>query len=218
MTVTVSERPQFRARSDVRLLVAAALGIAVFASTMALSPWQVAVLSGWITTSAVVVIWVFIATWTKTADDTARLATKEDDSRAAADVLIVSAAVASLVAVGFGLLKAADEHAFAKGAMTAVAVVSVALSWAAVQATFMLHYARLYYGDGGGIDFNDEADPDFRDFAYLALTIGMTYQVSDTDLTSKALRRAATWHALLSYLFGTVIVAVMINVVAGLVR
>ena len=213
-----AERPLLHARSDVRLIVAAGIGIAVFASTMALSPWQVAVLTGWDTTSAVVVIWVFIATWTKTANDTARLATKEDDSRAAADVLIVSAAVASLVAVGFGLLKAADEHALAKGAMTAVAVVSVALSWAAVQATFTLRYARLYYGEGGGIDFNDDSDPDYRDFAYLALTIGMTYQVSDTDLTSKALRRAATQHALLSYLFGTVIVAMMINVVAGLVR
>lgn len=219
MTVTIAaERPLLHARAGVRLAVAAGLGAVVFAVTMALTPWQVAVLTAWDAASAVAVAWVLTATWTKTSADTARLATKEDDSRAAADVLVISAAVASLAAVGFGFLKAAQEHGVAKGAVTTVAVVSVALSWAAVQAVFMLRYARLYYSENGGIDFNEDSAPDYRDFSYLAFTIGMTYQVSDTDLTSKPVRRAATQHALLSYLFGTVIVAMMINGVAGLVR
>ncbi len=198
--------------------MAAALGIAALAVTIPLTTWQVAVLTGWDTTSAVMVAWVVIAVRSTTGTDTARLAQREDDSRAQADVLIVSAAVASLVAVGFGLAKAAGEQASAKAAMTALAVLSVALSWALVQATFMLRYARLYYSQQDGIDFNGESAPDYRDFAYLALTIGMTYQVSDTDLTTKAVRRAATQHALLSYLFGTVIVAMTINVVAGLLH
>ena len=206
------------ARAGERLLAAAAAGAAVFASTMAFTPWQVAVLGGWDAASAVAIIWVFVATGTKTSAETAGMATKEDDSRAAADVLIMSAAVASLVAVGFGLLKAAEAHGASKGIITAIAALSVALAWAAVQATFTLRYARLYYSENGGIDFNEDSAPDYRDFAYLAVTIGMTYQVSDTNLTSKSLRRAATQHALLSYLFGTVIVAMMINVVAGLVR
>ena len=213
-----TERPLLHACAGVRLVVAAGLGTVVFALAMTLSPWQVAVLIGWDAASTVVVVWVLTATWTKTSADTARLATREDDSRAAADVMITSAAVASLVAVGFGLVEAADQRGFTRGAVTALAVASVALSWAAVQAIFMLRYARLYYSEGGGIDFNEDAAPDYRDFAYLAVTIGMTYQVSDTDLTSKPLRRAATRHSLLSYLFGTVIVAMMINVVAGLVR
>ncbi len=213
------ERPLLHARAGVRLLVAAALGIAVFAASMALTAWQVAVLTGWDTTSAVVVVWVMlIAVRSTTGAVTARLAQREDDSRAEADVLMVSAAVVSLVAVGFGLAKAAGEPASAKAAMTALAVLSVALSWALVQATFTLRYARLYYSEHDGIDFNEESAPDYRDFAYVALTIGMTYQVSDTDLTTKAVRRAATQHALLSYLFGTVIVAMTINVVAGLLR
>jgi uncharacterized membrane protein len=67
-----------------------------------------------------------------------------------------------------------------------------------------------------GIDFNQHDDPDYHDFAYLAFTIGMTYQVSDTDLTTRAVRRTALRHALLSYVFGTAIIAVTINVVAGL--
>ncbi|HEV7887238.1 MAG TPA: DUF1345 domain-containing protein, partial [Acidimicrobiales bacterium] len=131
-----------------------------------------------------------------------------------------SACVASLGAVGFGLVKAAHEHGLAAAGMTAVAVVSVALAWSAVHAVFTLRYAHLYYAHGevGGIDFGDDEPPDYHDFAYVAVTIGMTYQVSDTDLTTKLIRRTAARHALLSYVFGTVIVAMMINVVAGLLR
>jgi uncharacterized membrane protein len=68
----------------------------------------------------------------------------------------------------------------------------------------------------GGIAFNEKDPPDYVDFAYVALTIGLTFQVSDTDLSSKQMRRTALRHALLSYLFGAVIVALTINVVASL--
>jgi uncharacterized membrane protein len=79
-------------------------------------------------------------------------------------------------------------------------------------------YARLYYGDTpGGIEFNEPDRPDYLDFAYLAFTIGMTFQVSDTNLTSKAVRRTALRHGLVSYLFGAVIIALVINIVAALI-
>ena len=82
---------------------------------------------------------------------------------------------------------------------------------------YALRYARLYYAEPiGGVDFHAEDQPDYRDFAYLAVTIGMTFQVSDTDLTVKPIRRLAIQHALLSYLFGAVIVALMINIVGSL--
>ena len=81
---------------------------------------------------------------------------------------------------------------------------------------FILRYARLYYSPPkGGVDFHDE-EPDYRDFAYLGLTIGMTFQVSDTDLVGKRIRRVALHHALLSYVFGTGIVAVTVSSVAAL--
>ena len=213
-----AEHPLLYARAGTRLMVAAGAGIAAFAITMSRTAWQIAVLIGWDATAAITVAWVFAAVWTKDSAGTARLATREDDSRAAADLLIMSAAVASLAGVGLGLVKAAHEQGTTEAAITVIAVLTVALSWAAVQATFMLRYARLYYSARGGIDFNEEQEPDYHDFAYLALTIGMTYQVSDTDLTSKVIRRTATRHAVLSYLFGTVIVAMMINVVAGLLK
>jgi uncharacterized membrane protein len=77
-------------------------------------------------------------------------------------------------------------------------------------------YARLYYTPpSGGIDFADD-DPDFRDFAYTAFTIGMTYQVSDTTLRDRGIRRTVLGHAFISYVFGVVIVAAGVNVVAGL--
>ncbi len=92
-------------------------------------------------------------------------------------------------------------------------------SWAAVHTVFTLRYASLYHLEGGGIDFTEgDRLPDYRDFAYVAFTIGMTFQVSDTDLTSFTIRRTALRHALLAYLFGIVIVAITINVVAGLLK
>jgi uncharacterized membrane protein len=196
----------------------AGAGLIAFAVAMAFLAWQVAVLIGWDTTAGTMLGWIILVTYARDHRATRALAEREDDSRAAADIFILSAGSASLVAVGFVLVKAGQEHGTAKALITALAVLSVFLAWAAVHAVFMLRYARLYYTKGGGISFNSDDEPDYRDFAYLALTLGMTYQVSDTDLGTKVVRRAATGHALLSYLFGTVVVAVMINVVASLLR
>jgi uncharacterized membrane protein len=80
----------------------------------------------------------------------------------------------------------------------------VLLAWAAIHTVYTLRYAQLYYAAPvGGIDFHADDPPDYLDLAYVALTIGMAYQVSDTDLSQKRIRRAAIHHALLSYLFGT---------------
>jgi len=116
----------------------------------------------------------------------------------------------------FTLAQSADAGTPQRGLMIALAIASVALAWLSVHTVFLLRYARIYFTPpDGGIDFGGEP-PDYRDFAYLALTIGMTFQVSDTDLTAKRVRRVALHHALLSYLFGTVIVAITVSSVAGL--
>ena len=100
--------------------------------------------------------------------------------------------------------------------MTLAAITAVVVSWLIVQAVFTLRYAHRYYSPPtGGIAFEGSSQPDFRDFAYLAFTIGMTYQVADTATTSRDLRHLILWHSLLSYLFGTVIVATAINVIAN---
>ena len=93
----------------------------------------------------------------------------------------------------------------------------MALSWLLVHTVFTLRYALLYYtGRDGGIDFNQSAPPCYSDFAYLAFTLGMTFQVSDTDLKTPNIRRTALRQALLSYLFGAVILAATVNLIAGL--
>ncbi len=114
-------------------------------------------------------------------------------------------------------MQAASTTGAAHTLIAAVAVVSVILSWASVHAVYTLRYARLFYSEGGGIDFHaGQYLPTYGDFLYVALTVGMTFQVSDTDLTGRSIRRAAVRHALLSYLFGVVVVAITINMVASL--
>jgi uncharacterized membrane protein len=95
-------------------------------------------------------------------------------------------------------------------------VLSVVASWTLVHLIYMLRYADLYFKEGGAIDFNSNEDPTYQDFAYLAFTIGMTYQVSDTSLKTTGLRTIARQHAIMSYIFGTAIIATVINTVAGL--
>jgi uncharacterized membrane protein len=96
----------------------------------------------------------------------------------------------------------------------------VALSWGCVHTVFTLRYARAYYraDASGGINFNEDEPPAYFDFAYVAFTIGLTFQVSDTNLTSKAMRRLALEHALLSFLFGAVMIGLTINVLASLLK
>jgi uncharacterized membrane protein len=100
-----------------------------------------------------------------------------------------------------------------------LALFSVFVSWTLVHTVFTLKYARLYYtGLAGGIDFNETGAPDYGDFAYLSFTIGMTFQVSDTNIESKQMRRTALRHAWLSFPLGAVIIATTINIVAGLAK
>jgi uncharacterized membrane protein len=200
-----------------RVAVAIAAGVVAAGVAIALTPWQVAALTGWDVTAAVFLVWVWSNIWGLDGDQTARVATRVDDSRSAADLILIAACVASLTGVGFALLKASDTSGVARGLIAGIAVLSVVLSWAAVHTIFTLRYARLFHVEGGGIDFTEgDRVPDYRDFAYVSFTIGMTFQVSDTDLTSFSMRRTALRHALLAYLFGIVIVAITINMVAGL--
>lgn len=200
-----------------RVLVSFAAGIAAFAIAWLATPWQAAALVGWNVAATVFIAWIWFTVAGMDAAATARHAAIEDLSRPTADLILILASVASLVGVGLSLLEASDTEGLEKAMIVGAASVSVILSWATVHTVFTLRYARLYYAaGGGGIDFNGDRAPTYTDFAYLAFTIGMTYQVSDTSIASKTIRRTALRHAYMSYLFGTVVVAMTINVVAGL--
>ena len=115
------------------------------------------------------------------------------------------------------LVRASHETGLDKGLLVGLSVASIVLAWSTVHTVYTLRYAHLYYRvKDGGVDFNDSASPCYVDFAYLALTVGMTFQVSDTDLQTTAFRHLALRHALLSYFFGVLIIATTINLIAGL--
>jgi len=192
--------------------VAAATALAYGAS------WSVMALSASDVAALVFIGWVWLSVGRADAAATARIARADDASPVAAESVLLGAGAASLVVVAFTLSQAGAATAPERGLLTVLAVVSVALAWTSVHTVHALRYARLYYSEPeGGVDFGDQA-PDYTDFAYLALTIGMTFQVSDTSLTSKAMRRTAIRHALLSFLFVAVIVALAINTVASLLH
>ncbi len=148
---------------------------------------------------------------------TASHATQEDPSKPVTRLLVLGASVASLIGVGYLLVQANSATGATQGLAAALGVVSVAVSWLVVHTLFTLRYAMLYYtGDDGGVDFSGSAEPCYRDFAYLAFTVGMTFQVSDTSVTTRVVRSAVLRHALLSYLFGSLILASAVNLIASL--
>ncbi|HSZ37617.1 MAG TPA: DUF1345 domain-containing protein [Acidimicrobiales bacterium] len=200
-----------------RVALSAAVGVVAGVVAAYFTVGPAAALIGWDVAAASFLVGIWLTIGPLKSEATQRRATRLDPSRGVADTIVVSAGVAILAAVGLALARAGSAHGGTKAYLLAVGLVSVVFSWLAVHTVFTLIYARLYYGDEvGGIDFNEPDRPDYLDFAYLAFTIGMTFQVSDTNLTAKAVRRAALRHALVSYLFGAVIIALVINIVASL--
>jgi uncharacterized membrane protein len=193
------------------------LGVLAAVVTGTLAGWGYAPAVGWVFAAATFCIATAADTRGKDADQTAAMAARDDPSPRVSDLLILFANVASLIAVGYLIVQGNSAHGARQGLLAGLAVLSVAVSWALVHTLFMLRYAVLYYsGEVGGIDFNQRESPSFSDFAYLAFTIGMTYQVSDTNLETGRIRRAALRHALLSFVFGSMILATLVNLVAGL--
>ncbi len=204
------KRPTMTA--ELRLLIVMTLGIVVAAGLVVAGYSKYAPLAGWDTTAILYVGSVLFAVLRFEAADTKKHAVRENPGRAVGDILLLVGSIASLIAVGFLVLQASNSTGIEKGIDIGLGLVSVVASWALVHTGFMLRYARLYYANPeGGIDFNDSSPPRYVDFMYLAFTVGMTFQVSDTDIKTKEIRATILRHALLSYLFGTVIIATTIN-------
>ncbi len=202
------------------MVVAFGVGVIVLAVTLALGvSWPVAVTGSWGVAALVTVVAVWVRIWPMDAEQTKANARAEDVARPIADVIILAASVASLGAIGYTLHRAGHAHGSDKVLLIALAITVVSLSWATVHTLYLVRYGDLYYSDPiGGIAFNEDGPPDYHDFAYLAFTIGMTFQVSDTNLSLKKMRRTALRHALLSFVFVAVIGALAINSVALLLQ
>jgi uncharacterized membrane protein len=201
-----------------RLVAMAVVGIAVAVVVGATIGWVYSPTAGWAAACIVYIAWSWIVVGPMDAAQAKEYAMREDPGRAGLEVLIQIAAVAGIGAVALLLVSSKDAVGVAKAVVPVFALVSLALSWFLVHTLFTLRYASLYYANDGGIDFNQDDDPVYVDFAYVAFTLGMTYQVSDTNLKTHVIRSTALRHALLSYLFGAVILAASINLVAGLAK
>jgi uncharacterized membrane protein len=218
---SADHRAASRAPSSARAKLLLSFGAAIAGGAVAAvaGAGRAAPLIGWDILALVYGGWTWATVWRLDPASAEADAKREDPSRDQSDLVLLGAAIASLIAVGAVLFNAGSASGSAKYLLAGLALVSVFVSWTLVHTVFTLKYARLYYsGQAGGIDFNDAGPPDYPDFAYLSFTIGMTFQVSDTDIRSKAIRRTALRHAWLSFPLVAVIIATSINLVSGLAK
>jgi uncharacterized membrane protein len=227
MTHTGTMREGLRPASDAarhasartKLSVSLVAGSVAGVTAALLGAGRDAPLIGWDILAVVFCAWVWSTVWRLDAGATAVHAKRDNPGRDLADIVLLGAAVASLLAVGVVLFQAGHAHGAMRYLQAGLALASIFTSWTLVHTIFTLKYARLYYsGRGGGIDFNEQDPPQYSDFAYLSFTIGMTFQVSDTNIESKQIRRAALRQAWLAFPLGALIIAAAINLIAGLAK
>lgn len=180
--------------------------------------------AGWSATNALIVwnlsalVYLAVAWYrmiTVDLDGLRRRAADLDFSDSVILVLSVAAALASLAGIGFELFGAQESPTNEKLLRAALAMATVLLSWTFLHTLFTLHYAHRFYsddGDGGGLIFPEEhAVPEYWDFAYFSFTIGVAAQTADVMISSRPMRRLVFFHAVLSFLFNTTILALAIN-------
>ena len=202
-----------RTSAATHLVVSTGTGVLVGATVGLTGAPLAGFLSAWIVSAAVFLGWTWTAIWPLDADDTALVAGREDPSRPLRDVLLVGIALGSLLTVSVVVFRAHDNGPVLLG----LGIAAIVAGWAVLHTIFTLTYARLYYSDPvGGVDFTQDDDPTYQDFAYLGFTVGMTFQVSDTDIGKRSIRSTILRHALLSFVFSAVILAVTVNLLAGL--
>lgn len=201
-----------------RIGTALAAGLAAYLLSRATAPPGHAPLLAWVAASGSYLGWTWLVLRRVTAEATSADVTREDPSRTISHLVILLASLASVFGVAM-MIASSSQQGSGATFEAVLGLASVALAWLVVQTVYTVRYADIYYSAGGrGVDFNapEGEDPDYLDFAYLAFTLGMTYQVSDTNLTTKDMRRAVLRHTLLSYFLGAVVLAMTINLVVQL--
>jgi uncharacterized membrane protein len=206
------------------------LGTAIvlaFVSSLALQPWfspRLLLLASW-DIGALCYLglgWLVIA---RTDETLTRVrAQRYDPSGYVIFLLVVTAASASFVAIGFMVGDIKDLPFWPRAERLTLSVAALLLSWLLIHTVFAFHYARLYYSqpDGreehrGGLKFPDDDEPDYLDFAYYSFVVGMTSQVSDVAVLSRQMRRLTMIHGVLSFVYNIAILAMSINIIGGVI-
>ena len=215
-----AKRPTYLLRVGMahkRLILSATIGLVVMLVvpaapiTRMLIGWDVGVLI-YLVAAAVVM------TRCSSVSEMQNNAAVQDEGGFATLILTIAAAVASLGAI-FAELSTIERTSPSYGLYIALAIGTVVLSWAFTHTIFALHYAHAFYGEHlrkSGLTFPGDGQPDYWDFVYFAFVIGMTFQVSDVEISSRRIRRLALVHGLLSFALNTFVVALTINFIAGL--
>jgi uncharacterized membrane protein len=220
---TKAQRPAWIVRvgrAHPRLFTSAALGIVTMVVLRVTGMGAVArMLIGWdVGVGIYLVVAAIMMVRCSTVAVMKRNASVQDEGAFGILILSVAAAVASLGAI-FAELAALDRESANYGLYIALAIVTVILSWTFTHTIFALHYAHEFYGEGArakGLKFPDDNQPDYWDFVYFSFVVGMTFQVSDVAVTQKSARRMVVAHGALSFFFSTAIVAMTVNIAAGL--
>lgn len=203
---------RLRASALLRLTAGVIVGLAVGILVGILNQAPLGVLSGIAAGEITFVGAGWLSLWSMDADQTRSHAGREDFRPVVDEVVVVCVALAGLVAIVMLLMVGTPSRV----AAAAIALTGVFMSWATVHLMYAVRYAYVFYSDNGGIDFNTDAPPSYQDFFYFSYNLGMTYQVSDTAVSSRAIRVIVLRHTLLSYVFGVVILATTINLVFGM--
>lgn len=223
----VIKKPILTIDAHYRVFIALGIAVAAFFGTFHFVMISTAILLAWMAFSLSVTTmdWIIIFTAdARTFRETYKL---EDSNRSMIFVLVVIASVASMFAIIFLMLGAKNGSKADVTGHVLLVIASVIASWLMVHTIFALRYGHMYYDTDdddkdnkplGGLEFpGDDKSPDYLDFAYFSFVIGMTFQVSDVEISDKQIRRLVLVHGLISFAFNTAIVALSINVISGLI-
>jgi uncharacterized membrane protein len=209
--------------ASLRLAVGAVVGVAAWALSPAHYHTLVRLIIGWDAFAITALALIWMAVYTADAARIRAVAASEDLSRLLSFVFVLVAAGASLLAV---VLLLGTSHGLPPAVLArhiGLSGVAVAASWLLVHTVFTLRYAHTYYdakedgSDVGGLEFpGGEKEPNYLDIAYFAFVVGMTAQTADVSISGRGQRQLALLHGLISFVFNTALVALVINGVAGI--
>jgi len=208
-----------QARLRPRLLGAVLVAVLIFAALPSSWPANSRLLVAW---DIGVVCYLALAFAMAVRSSTAQMqerAAQEDESAVVVLALTLAASVASLAAIAAQLTGIQDDGGAQQAFRLSIAAITILCSWFFVHTIYAIHYAHEYYGDGGerrGLAFPHEGRPDYWDFLYFSFNLGAAAQTSDVVIVSRRMRRLALAHTILSFLFNTTILALAVNVGAGL--
>ena len=210
-----------RAASHWRLAAALAVGIMAWAVAKYFNaPHGARLLLGWDSAATVYLLTMWTLFIRSTEAQMRSRAAEEDEGAPVLMLIVLAAILASLGAVVDAMIVAKSASQAERGIIVGCAVATLILSWLVLQSVFVLHYAHRHFGDGkskGGIQFPGEPPTSYLDFAYLAFSVGATFQVSDNNILTSKLRRLVTTHAAVAYFYNTAVLALGINIIASLV-